>query len=90
MSGSDIFEGIGSSGALVTLISARQAFERQGYTLSQTAIRRQSYEQRFVFSATRGAEFTRVEIVGYPSRPNFASVAATTGALARTMASRSR
>ena len=90
MGGRDLFEGHATTGGLVTLINARRSFELQGYTLSQTTVRRQSWEQRFIFSATRGGEFTRVEVVGFPSRPNFSTVTATSGALARTMASRSR
>ncbi len=84
----DAFEGSSANPGLVTLINARQALERQGFSLSQTSTRSEYGTQKFVFSATRGAEFSRVEIVGH--RPNYSTVQVQTGDFARTMMARRR
>jgi hypothetical protein len=84
----DAFEGNSTNSGLVTLINARQALERQGFALSQTSTRSEYGTQKFVFTATRGAEFSRVEIVGH--RPDYSMVLVQTGAFARTMMARRR
>lgn len=85
-----MFAGNATGSVLVTLVAARQAFEQQGFSLSQTNIRRQPWEERFVFTATRGAEFSRVELVEATARPGSVELSATNGNLARTMMRRSR
>jgi hypothetical protein len=84
----DAFEGNSTNSGLVTLINARQALERQGFALSQTSTRSEYGTQKFVFSGTRGAEFSRVEIVGH--RPDYSMVLVQTGDFARTMMARRR
>ncbi|MBL8683075.1 MAG: hypothetical protein JNK05_28165 [Myxococcales bacterium] len=85
MATASVFGGSIYANSLQVLVSTRQTFERQGYSLSQTTIRRQPWEESFVFTATRGDELVRVQLVSQPSRPLVTEVRATTGAVARTL-----
>jgi hypothetical protein len=86
----EVFGGDSAQGGVETLINVRRSLERAGYTLTQTSVRRQPWEQRFIFAATRGEEFNRVEVVWQPARPTRSDVQVTNGALGRTMMARRR
>lgn len=84
------FEGNAEMNVLVLLVRARQTLEAQGYTLSQTDVQRQPWEDRFTFTASRGDEFLLLKVIGSTSRPMFATIGATSGALARSLMRRPR
>jgi len=81
----DFLEGYTERSPLVVLVESRRACETAGYTLSQTDLRRTRWENRFIFTATRGEEFVRFELVGQPARPNFSTFTASSGEFARTL-----
>lgn len=85
MASRDFLEGYSGRGPLLVLVESRRACEAAGYTLSQTDMRRTRWENRFIFTATRGEELVRVELMGQPARPDFTTFAASTGDFARTL-----
>ena len=85
MTSRDSLEGYADRPAMLVLVESRRACEVAGYTVSQTDLRRTRWENRFIFTATRGEELVRIELMGQPSRPNFSTFTATTGDFARTL-----
>jgi len=50
----DFLEGYAGRPDLMVLVDSRRACEAAGFTVSQTTMRRTQWENRFIFTATRG------------------------------------